>query len=675
MNLRSHSLNGEARSKEKILIVEDQFVEANDLRLMLEKAGYTVCGIARSVPKALEILKEEKPGLVLLDIFLKGRLTGIDLAKQLREENIAFVYLSANSNEDILAAAKATEPYGFLVKPFREKDVLVTLEIARYRHEHSLEAGFRREVLLQKQIVRIMEEPISREQKWLKMGKALQPYIPFEYMELRFPAAKEGPAKEGPAPVNALGFLRIGFDEYQVIGASELMIITNLKMHELSALYAGTPVDGEAAWYDEPAFKKICRRPSVKKLIADTFEMRSHFVEPLSLPNGETCYFFFYSRRPDAYNADHAALFSRLRPSFPEIISRVIRDPSGLPGDSRGPAVSPETSTPGTLAASVSSAAPVFEGIIGSSHLLLNVFDQITQVAWSDTSVLILGESGTGKERIADCIHRLSARKGRAFVTVNCATLPATLIESELFGHEKGAFTGATDRRIGKFEQAAEGTIFLDEIGEMPFELQVKLLRVLQEKEIERIGSVKPTRVNVRIIAATNRNLEKEVAAGRFRLDLYYRLNVFPIVMPPLRERKEDIPLLLDHFIHYYNRKAGKKIAGVSEKVLKSLMAYNWPGNIRELEHLIERTVLLAKGALIEDIPLPLAQRKEASIELEEGRIKTIHENERDHIITVLKKCNGRIWGTGGAAELLNVPPTTLSSKMKKLGIKRVYDQ
>ncbi|HWK06961.1 MAG TPA: sigma 54-interacting response regulator [Puia sp.] len=669
MNLRSHSLNGEARSKEKILIVEDQFVEANDLRMILEKAGYAVCGIARSVPKALEILKEEKPGLVLLDIFLKGKLTGIDLARHLREENIAFVYISANSNEDILAAAKATEPYGFLVKPFREKDVLVALEIARYRHEHSLESKFRREALLQKQILRIMAEPISGEQKWLKMGKALQPYIPFEYMELGFSTVGEP-----PSPVNALGFLRIGFDEYQVIGANELMIITNLKMHELDALYAGIPADGEAAWYDEPAFKKICRRPSVQKLIADTFEMRSHFAQPLPLPKGGTCYFYFYSRRPDAYNADHAALFGRLRPSFPESISRVTRDPSGG-GDPMTPGVSTAPASSVVRTAPVSSAAPAFEGIIGSSHLLLNVFDQITQVACSDTSALILGESGTGKERIADCIHRLSPRKGRAFVTVNCATLPATLIESELFGHEKGAFTGATDRRIGKFEQAAEGTIFLDEIGEMPVELQVKLLRVLQEKEIERIGSVKPTRVNVRIIAATNRNLEKEVAAGRFRLDLYYRLNVFPIVMPPLRERKEDIPLLLDHFINCYNRKAGKKITGVSEKVLRSLMAYNWPGNIRELEHLIERSVLLTKGSLIEDISLPLAQRREVSAEPEEGRIKTIHENERDHIITVLRKCNGKIWGAGGAAELLNVPPTTLSSKMKKLGIKRVYDQ
>ncbi len=207
----------------------------------------------------------------------------------------------------------------------------------------------------------------------------------------------------------------------------------------------------------------------------------------------------------------------------------------------------------------------------------------------------------------------------------------------------------------------------------MPIELQVKLLRVLQEKEIERIGSKAPVKINVRIIAATNRNLEKEVAEGRFRLDLYYRLNVFPIILPSLRDRKEDIPALISHFINYYNRKSGKKITGVSEKVSNNLMAYNWPGNIRELEHLVERSVLLAKGNIIEDIAVPGIQKKEQGAVSGDQRIKTIHENERDHIIAVLKKCNGRIRGAGGAAELLNVPPTTLGSKMKKLGIKREY--
>jgi len=301
--------------------------------------------------------------------------------------------------------------------------------------------------------------------------------------------------------------------------------------------------------------------------------------------------------------------------------------------------------------------------------------DMIQQVAPSDTSVLILGESGTGKEKIADSIHNLSPRKGQPFVKVNCGALPAALIESELFGHEKGAFTGAVEKRIGKFERADKGTIFLDEIGELPLELQVKLLRVLQEKEIERVGSRAPVKINVRIIAATNRNLEREVAEGRFRLDLYYRLNVFPIILPPLRDRRGDIPALIDHFIHYYNKKAGKKITGVADKVLKKMVAYDWPGNIRELEHLIERHILLAKTAVIEDISLPTFIQKEQSVTTSAGRIKTIDENEKDHILAVLKKCNGKIWGSAGAAEVLNLPPSTLKSKMKKLGIKKGYSE
>jgi len=284
---------------------------------------------------------------------------------------------------------------------------------------------------------------------------------------------------------------------------------------------------------------------------------------------------------------------------------------------------------------------------------------------------LILGESGTGKERIADCIHNLSSRKGKALIKINCATLPATLIESELFGHEKGSFTGAIDKRIGKFELANGGTIFLDEIGEMPVDLQVKLLRVLQEKEIEPIGARSPIKADVRIVAATNKNLEKEVGEGRFRLDLYYRLNVFPVELPPLRERTEDIPLLVQHFIHVYNRKSGKKITGLSDKAMNSLMSYHWPGNIRELEHMIERSVLLAKSTIIEEVAIPGIQNKAIPAINLGFAVKTIHQNERDYIIEILKKCNGRVWGVGGAAEILNIPPSTLKSRMKKLGISK----
>jgi DNA-binding NtrC family response regulator len=640
----------------KVLIVEDQFVEANDLQLMLRKAGYEVCGIARSVPIAQDMIKKERPGLVLLDIFLKGKLTGIDLARQLKEDNIAFIYLSANSNEEILSAAKTTEPYGFIVKPFREKDILVTLEIAQYKHEHSRETRFRREA----ELIQQLEKPVTHTNTWkeqlLQAAKILQQEIPFDYLAIGF----DDPGKMAGA---ATSFLRIGFNEYQMIGLQELSTITRSTTIEALMKITAPGKENAAAFFNEEAFEKITQQHSLEKLAKETFHLKSLLAFPLAIEDGATCSFCFYSRRPDTYNTEHIALLHRLQPTLARKVERI-------PADKAGVSASYSTKEdPPSIHNNTQTNAPVFEGIIGNSHLLLNVFDLITQVAPFDTAVLLLGESGTGKERIADCIHHLSPRKGKALVKVNCAALPATLIESELFGHEKGSFTGATDKRTGKFEQANGGTVFLDEIGDMPVDLQVKLLRVLQEKEIEPVGGRSSIKIDVRVIAATNRNLEKEVADGRFRLDLYYRLNVFPIVLPSLRERVQDIPALADHFITIYNRKSGKKITGLSDKALKSMMAYHWPGNIRELEHLMERSVLLAKGTVIEDLPLPNLPIIQTVRPAPDIPMKTIHENERDYIISVLKQCQGKIWGTGGAADVLNVPPSTLKSKMKKLGI------
>jgi len=634
----------------KVLIVEDQFVEANDLQLMLRKAGYQVCGIARSVTAAQEILREEKPDLVLLDIFLKGKLTGIDLARQLREDNIAFIYLSANSNEQILNAAKTTEPYGFIVKPFREKDLLVTLEIARYRHEHSRASQHRREGELVQKMENVANGYISFNEKLLSAGEILQTEIPFDYLAIGFndPERSSG---------NAISFLRIGFDEYQSISIRELSTLSGHTPGELiKILTAAGRERTAAAFFNEHDFEEISGTASLEKIARDTFRMKSLLSFPLLLQNGETCTYCFYSRRPDTYSSSHIGLLLRLQATLINIVEQSHATVSER-------AVN-------RLVTNEHSHSNAFqqEGIVGKSHLLLNVLDHITQVAPFDTAVLLSGESGTGKERFANCIHQLSPRSGKPLVKVNCATLPPTLIESELFGHERGAFTGATDKRTGKFEQASGGTIFLDEIGEMPVDLQVKLLRVLQEKEIEPIGGRSAVKIDVRVIAATNRNLEKEVAEGRFRLDLYYRLNVFPITLPALRERMDDLSLLLEHFLQIYNRKAGKKISGVSDKVFKTMMGYSWPGNIRELEHLIERSVLLSKGNIIEEISLPTPL---INIALQPGDLpfKTIHENERDYIISVLKKCNGKIWGSGGAAAVLNLPPSTLKSKMKKLGI------
>ncbi|GAA4154122.1 hypothetical protein GCM10022217_10750 [Chryseobacterium ginsenosidimutans] len=448
--------------KEKILIVEDEFIVANDLKIMLMKAGYQITGIASSVVQARKSIAEKKPDWILLDIMLKGDLTGIDLAWELREKKLPFLYISANTNQSTLEAVKETQPYGFMVKPFRERDLIVMLDIAKYRFDIEQNAE--------------IQEPETHQQ---------------------------------------------------------------------------------------------------------------------------------------------------------------------------------------------------IEGIIGKSPLLQDVIEKIRVVAPTDTSVLIVGESGTGKEKVAHSVHKLSDRKNSPIVIVNCAALPHSLIESELFGHEKGSFTGANVLRIGKFEQANGGTIFLDEIGELPLDSQVKLLRVLQEKEIERLGGNKTIKVNVRIVAATNRSLEKEVAEGRFRLDLYYRLNVFPIELPSLKERKEDIELLSNFFLNKYAAASRRNITSISKNALEQLSNYNWPGNIRELEHLIERSVLMAKTTEIDHFDLPKTIEKPS--EESQGEIKSMEEMERDHILNALYSSGGKVSGLGGAAELLKIQPQTLYSKMKKLGIDKGY--
>jgi formate hydrogenlyase transcriptional activator len=310
-----------------------------------------------------------------------------------------------------------------------------------------------------------------------------------------------------------------------------------------------------------------------------------------------------------------------------------------------------------------------FEEIIGKSKALKHVLRRVETVAGTDSSVLILGETGTGKELIARSLHNLSKRKDRALIKVNCAALPEGLIESELFGHEKGAFTGAISRKIGRFELADGGTLFLDEIGDLSQEVQAKLLRVLQEREFERVGGSQTFKINVRIIAATNRDLGNAVADKSFRADLYYRLNVFPIHLPALRERKEDIPPLAQYFVHKYMIRMGKRIEEITQGTLDRLMAYDWPGNIRELENIIERAVILSRGPIleIEDELLPSVNLPDQKEKL----LPTLAEAERNHIVRILESTRWVIEGPKGAAKILNLHPSTLRSRMLKLKIKR----
>jgi formate hydrogenlyase transcriptional activator len=312
----------------------------------------------------------------------------------------------------------------------------------------------------------------------------------------------------------------------------------------------------------------------------------------------------------------------------------------------------------------------MFEEIVGSSPALRSVLAQVEKVASADSTVLILGETGTGKELIARAIHSRSKRANRAFVSVNCAAIPPSLIASELFGHEKGAFTGAIQRRVGRFESAEGGTLFLDEIGELPGETQVALLRVLQEREFERVGGHRSVTIDVRVLAATNRDLDAAIADGSFREDLFYRLNVFPIHVPALRERSSDIPLLVEYLVERYAQKAGKKIRRISNETLDLFKKYRWPGNVRELQNVIERAVILCEGETFSvDANWLVAAKSKSS-----GRSVTLATDlatrEKTMIESALREASGRVSGTNGAAAILGMPRQTLESKLRKLGIK-----
>jgi formate hydrogenlyase transcriptional activator len=308
-----------------------------------------------------------------------------------------------------------------------------------------------------------------------------------------------------------------------------------------------------------------------------------------------------------------------------------------------------------------------FEQIIGNSTALESVLEQVEQVAPTDSTVLIQGETGTGKELIARAVHNLSARCGRPFIKLNCAAIPFDLLESELFGHERGAFTGAIAQKIGRFELADKGTLFLDEVGDIPPGLQPKLLRVLQEQEFERLGSTRTHQVDVRLVAATNRNLVDMVKRNEFRSDLYYRLNVFPVSLPPLRERREDIPALITHFVEILSRRMGKQIDNIPPDTMSALTSYEWPGNIRELQNFIERSVILSTGAVLRP---PLAELKRCSEILSAGAI-TLEEAERDHIRKTLEQTRWVVAGPNGAAARLGIKRSTLYFRMQKLGISR----
>ncbi|UYZ63348.1 sigma-54-dependent transcriptional regulator [Hymenobacter weizhouensis] len=460
----------------RILLVEDEFVVAEDLKRMLRKRRTGPVGLAFSVAEAVASIEADRPDLVLLDIMLQGERTGIELGQQLTSYyQIPFIYVTSHSDKQTLQRAVATQPSGYIVKPFQEDEVLAAIEVG------------------------------------------------------------------------------------------------------------------------------------------------------LAQATGR----------------------------------RLVREQAFAPG-------------PGSVAA-----LPSQHHIVGEDPAMQRVLTQVRQVAPVNMTALLLGETGTGKELLARAVHDLSPRRNQPLVTVNCAALPPQLIESELFGHEKGAFTGAHERRLGKFELADGGTIFLDEIGELPLELQVKLLRVLQEKEIDRLGGKASVPLDVRVVAATNRDLQAEVAAGRFRSDLYYRLHVLPITIPPLRERPRDIRGLAEFFLRRVSEELARPPLRFSPQALAQLQQYSWPGNVRELQHTVERAAIFTSEDVIQHVDLSQVLPPEAGGSSAAGsggfQPQTLEEAERQLITATLKHCQGRIRGPGGAAEYLRILPNTLDARIRRLGIQRNY--
>ncbi len=628
----------------KVLIVEDQFLEARSLGIILRNAGHHVEGNVKSVAQALEFIDFRQPDIVLVDIFLQGSGNGIDLAKVLDSRNIPFIYLSANSHSSILEPAIATRPYGFLVKPFREREILIALDIAMYRYQKNQEFTGRQQAWLGALLHNILQTSGARLEKSLALMRALTSFLPFEYVRI-------DAGSDCNDVSNLFYFQRVGFDEY--------------------IQRTGDDIPGAApGGNDRPYFSNRKSSPAKEasgmagKRSSDSGQLLSFLRIPLAPPAKEEMSITFYSKEAQPYTSEHLQLLISVK----HLLHAVLEELRNSLPDASIAIDTPAGKSPNQLL------KPKIEGIIGKSTGLLEALDKVTQVAPFDNTVLILGETGVGKEGLVKAIHQLSTRKTKPLVKINCAAIPVNLVESELFGHEKGAFTGALDRRIGKFEQANGGTLFLDEIGELPLEVQSKLLRAIQEKEIERIGGRATIRTDVRIIAATNRDLRQEIGEGRFRLDLYYRINVFPIVLPPLRQRKEDIADLAGYFLKMYGMQMNRADIAIAPQAMRQLQEYRWPGNIRELQHLIERHVLGCRNGLIEHFempePIPARHLMPNMPDNAEQEIRTYADMDRHHILLALKKCNGKISGRGGAAELLQLPPTTLSSKMKRLGIK-----
>jgi transcriptional regulator with GAF, ATPase, and Fis domain len=602
------------------------------------------------------LLRQGIQYLTMAPLWLNGRLTGYLI--------LATTRLPAYTPEDEALLEKIASLVAVAVNNSLEFE-----EVARREQERTLQLNITNALLSIKQ-----REPLFR-----AIAEELAQVVPFDYFGLRVQRAGAGRQYEGfaefarpdhdpRAPLLALAPNRFVNRESEIAGYYNQ--IADLLNHP--GLYAG----------DE--YRALAVRYPAMRYAYDEHHVRAMLVVPIWQRADGAAVLTLAASTPTGFGPTDLATVQALVPQ----VALALENLFAFEQIEELKAQVEQERT--YLIDEINTDRPT-DGLIGSSPALQQVRERIGQVADTDATVLITGETGTGKEVVARAVHQASPRRGRALVKLNCAALPAQLIESELFGHEKGAFTGAVERRIGKFELADGGTIFLDEVGELPLDLQAKLLRVLQEKEFERLGGNRVLTTDARVLAATNRVLEDEVRAGRFRADLYYRLNVFSIVLAPLRERPEDIAPLVQHYLGTLSKRLARPVRAIRPADLARLQAYSWPGNIRELEHVLEQAIIVSRGPWLEfggfaaaAVPpasalpealgaAPASALAPPAAEEPTGTspLKTLREQERDHILLALRRTGGRVSGASGAAVLLDINPKTLEARMKKLGIRR----
>jgi len=587
---------------------------------------------------------------------LGGRLTG-------------FLILAAARRPSLTAADdRLLEKIGSLVA-VAVGNTLAFEEIAQRERERTMQLAITNALLSIKQ-----REPLFR-----AVAEELGRVVPFDYFGIRVQRAGQREAFEGFAeftrPADEPGGTLLALDPNRHQGQHQA---------DVAAMYQqmGGLLQGPGL-YAGDEFRQLAVRYPAMRYAYDEHRVRAMLIVPIwQRPDGAAV-LLLASPAPTGFTPDNLTTVQALVPQ----VTLALENLFAFEQIEELKAQVEQERT--YLIDEINTDRPA-DGLIGSSPALQQVRQRIAQVAGTDATVLITGETGTGKEVVARALHHASPRQGRALVKINCAALPAQLIESELFGHEKGAYTGAVERRIGKFELADGGTIFLDEVGELPLDLQAKLLRVLQEKEFERLGGNRVLQTDARVLAATNRVLEEEVRAGRFRADLYYRLNVFPIQLAPLRERPQDIEPLVQHYLATLSKRLARPPRPIRPADMAALLAYPWPGNIRELEHVLEQAIIVSQGAWLEfggfaagpvlralppgpATPDLLAALTPTTTETDDSQlpIKTLREQERDHILRALHRTGGRVSGAQGAATLLDINPKTLEARMKKLGIRR----